>query len=227
MNIIVTKRFSCNKSNITAGKPTVVFRRCNNKVCNFGLMNEQSWRQIWPYLAIPQQFPWSSRWREWPQTTAWVSGDASLFWRRRRDNIHTPPNAHHQRPLSPRGPAVAAGRGFSWFSGSWGLRWIFVIWQKNQLGLNYGESFHAYAMSSNISQLKLSYIVRIDIEISSVFIRWICQNRISRTCIQDYTLWNYLQLSMDIKLHTNTQKRSEQKQRNCFIFTSAQWQLWL
>lgn len=40
-----------------------------------------------------------------------------------------------------------------------------MIWQKNQLGLNYGESFHAYAMSSNISQLKLSYIVRIDIEI--------------------------------------------------------------
>ena len=40
MNIIVTKRYSCNKSNITAGKPTVVFRRCNSKVCNFGLMNE-------------------------------------------------------------------------------------------------------------------------------------------------------------------------------------------
>lgn len=134
-------------------------------------MNEQSWRQIWPYLAIPQQFPWSSRWREWPQTTAWVSGDVSLFWRRRRDNIHTPPNAHHQRPLSPRGPAVAAGRGFSWFSGSWGLRWIFVIWQKknNQalimaslstrtLCLPIFPSWNIYIYTMNLPEPFLSFV---------------------------------------------------------------------
>lgn len=78
--------------------------------------------------------------------------------------------------------------------------------KKNQSGLNYGESFHAYAMSPNISQLK------------HIYMRWICQNRFSRSCVQDDTLWNYLQLFMDIKLHTNTQKRSEQNKTTLLFY---------
>lgn len=161
MNIIVTKRFSCNKSNITAGKPTVVFRRCNSKVCNFGLMNEHedksglTWRF---HNSFRDHLADGSGLR--PRLESLVTflssdGDVVTTFTLRR-MLTTSARCLLGALQSRQGEVFLGFLGLGVCAGS--------LWsgkKKTQSGLNYGESFHAYAMSPNISQLKHIYTMNL------------------------------------------------------------------
>lgn len=179
----------------------VVFRRCNSKVCNFGLMNESglTWRF---HNSFRDHLADGSGLR--PRLESLVTflssdGDVVTTFTLRR-MLTTSARCLLGALQSRQGEVFLGFLGLGVCAGS--------LWS----GKKTNQALIMASLSTRTLCLPIFPSWNIYIK------RWICQNRFSRSCVQDDTLWNYLQLFMDIKLHTNTQKRSEQNKTTLLFY---------